>query len=176
MPPTVAGWRPHSNALAPTLTFSTTRGRGISLEAHSIVVLSSRTDEQGIVKALESGADDYVTKPFGMKELAARIRVALRHRLQQQGERIVGRSRDFRRSLKMSKAFFHRHGGKSVFLARFIPGVRAFVPLVAGITQISIGRFYAVNVLSALVGHLHISCLVCSQGLSRPPRSRLERA
>jgi len=54
-----------------------------------IIILSSRTDEAGIVRALELGADDYVTKPFGMKELAARIRVALRHRLQQQGERPV---------------------------------------------------------------------------------------
>ncbi|WJH41585.1 response regulator transcription factor [Aliirhizobium terrae] len=51
-----------------------------------IVILSSRTDEAGIVKALELGADDYVTKPFGMNELVARIRVALRHRLQTQGE------------------------------------------------------------------------------------------
>ena len=41
-----------------------------------IVILSSRTDEAGIVAALENGADDYVTKPFGMKELAARLRVA----------------------------------------------------------------------------------------------------
>lgn len=54
-----------------------------------VVVLSSRTDEAGIVQALELGADDYMTKPFGMKELAARIRVALRHRLAQQGERPV---------------------------------------------------------------------------------------
>ncbi|PWR18085.1 response regulator transcription factor [Zavarzinia compransoris] len=54
-----------------------------------IVILSSRTDEAGIVNALELGADDYVTKPFGLKELVARIRVALRHRLQQQGERPV---------------------------------------------------------------------------------------
>jgi two-component system KDP operon response regulator KdpE len=54
-----------------------------------ILILSSRTDEAGIVKALELGADDYVTKPFGMKELAARIRVALRHRLQQQGEKPI---------------------------------------------------------------------------------------
>ncbi|PDT83807.1 response regulator transcription factor [Sinorhizobium sp. BJ1] len=59
-----------------------------------IVVLSSRTDETGIVKALEIGADDYVTKPFGMKELAARIRVALRHRLQQQGERPIFKTGD----------------------------------------------------------------------------------
>ncbi len=54
-----------------------------------VVILSSRTDEAGIVKALEAGADDYVTKPFGMNELGARIRVALRHRLQQQGERAI---------------------------------------------------------------------------------------
>lgn len=54
-----------------------------------IIILSSRTDEAGIVKALELGADDYVTKPFGTKELVARIRVALRHKLQQQGERPV---------------------------------------------------------------------------------------
>ncbi len=54
-----------------------------------ILILSSRTDEAGIVKALELGADDYVTKPFGMKELVARIRVALRHKLQQQGEKPV---------------------------------------------------------------------------------------
>jgi two-component system KDP operon response regulator KdpE len=54
-----------------------------------IIVLSSRTDETGIVRALELGADDYVTKPFGMKELVARIRVALRHRLQQQGEKPI---------------------------------------------------------------------------------------
>lgn len=54
-----------------------------------ILILSSRTDEAGIVRALELGADDYVTKPFGMKELVARIRVALRHRLQQQGEKPI---------------------------------------------------------------------------------------
>jgi two-component system KDP operon response regulator KdpE len=54
-----------------------------------ILILSSRTDEAGIVRALELGADDYVTKPFGMKELVARIRVALRHKLQQQGEKPI---------------------------------------------------------------------------------------
>jgi two-component system, OmpR family, KDP operon response regulator KdpE len=54
-----------------------------------IVVLSVRTDEAGKVKALDLGADDYVTKPFGIDELLARIRTALRHRLQQEGERPV---------------------------------------------------------------------------------------
>ncbi len=57
-----------------------------------IIVLSSRTDEIGKVKALDMGADDYVTKPFGMDELLARIRAALRHRLQQEGEKPVFKS------------------------------------------------------------------------------------
>ena len=43
-----------------------------------IIVLSARADEAEKVKALELGADDYVTKPFGPEELVARIRVALR--------------------------------------------------------------------------------------------------
>jgi two-component system, OmpR family, KDP operon response regulator KdpE len=51
-----------------------------------IVVLSSRGDEAGKVAALDLGADDYVTKPFGMEELLARLRTALRHQLQVQGE------------------------------------------------------------------------------------------
>ena len=51
-----------------------------------IVVLSSRADERGKVQALDLGADDYVTKPFGMDELMARLRTALRHRLHQHGE------------------------------------------------------------------------------------------
>jgi len=50
-----------------------------------IIVLSSRDDERGKVEALDAGADDYVTKPFGVDELMARIRTALRHRVQDQG-------------------------------------------------------------------------------------------
>ncbi|TXH05109.1 MAG: response regulator transcription factor [Nevskiaceae bacterium] len=50
-----------------------------------ILIVSSRDDERGKVAALDAGADDYVTKPFGAEELLARIRTALRHRLQQQG-------------------------------------------------------------------------------------------
>ena len=57
-----------------------------------IVVLSSRGDEKGKVAALDLGADDYVTKPFGVDELMARIRAALRHRVQQQGSPPVFRS------------------------------------------------------------------------------------
>jgi two-component system, OmpR family, KDP operon response regulator KdpE len=57
-----------------------------------VVVLSSRGDEAGKVQALDLGADDYVTKPFGMDELLARLRAALRHQLQVQGERPIFRS------------------------------------------------------------------------------------
>jgi len=59
-----------------------------------IVVLSSRGDEGGKVQALDLGADDYVTKPFGMDELLARMRAALRHQLQTQGERPIFRVGD----------------------------------------------------------------------------------
>src|SRR5262249_49668620 len=44
-----------------------------------IVVVSVRGREQDKVQALEAGADDYVTKPFGIDELLARMKVALRH-------------------------------------------------------------------------------------------------
>jgi two-component system KDP operon response regulator KdpE len=67
------------------------RGRN---ESVPIVVLSSRGDEAGKVQALDLGADDYVTKPFGMDELLARIRAALRHQLQIHGERPVFRVGD----------------------------------------------------------------------------------
>lgn len=56
-----------------------------------VVILSSRDDEVGKVEALDLGADDYVTKPFGMNELLARIRTALRHQLAVHGERPVFR-------------------------------------------------------------------------------------
>ena len=59
-----------------------------------IIVLSSRSNETAKVQALDLGADDYLTKPFGMDELLARVRTALRHRLQQQGERPVFRVGD----------------------------------------------------------------------------------
>ena len=58
-------------------------------EGVPIVVLSSRGDEVGKVQALDLGADDYITKPFGMDELLARLRAALRHQLQAHGERPI---------------------------------------------------------------------------------------
>jgi two-component system KDP operon response regulator KdpE len=50
-----------------------------------IVVISSRSQEETKVQALDLGADDYVTKPFAMGELFARIRAAMRHGIQDQG-------------------------------------------------------------------------------------------
>jgi two-component system KDP operon response regulator KdpE len=48
-----------------------------------VVILSARNQERSKVQALDQGADDYLTKPFGAGELLARIRVALRHTLQE---------------------------------------------------------------------------------------------
>jgi two-component system, OmpR family, KDP operon response regulator KdpE len=59
-----------------------------------IVVLSARDDERSKVLALDRGADDYVSKPFGMAELTARLRAALRHALQSQGASPVFTSGD----------------------------------------------------------------------------------
>ncbi|WP_311043811.1 DedA family protein [Rhizobium sp. NZLR1] len=53
--------------------------------------------------------------------------------------------------IERSEAFFKRHGDKSVFIARFAPGVRAFIPLLAGMLGMPVRRFYAVNITSALV-------------------------
>jgi len=63
-------------------------------DAVPIVVLSVRNDEPGKVAALDAGADDYMVKPFGVEELLARVRAALRHRLQQKGLGPVFRAGD----------------------------------------------------------------------------------
>ena len=49
------------------------------------------------------------------------------------------------------RRFFERHGGKSILLARFTPGVRAVVPLVAGLAGMPLARFYIINILSAVL-------------------------
>jgi two-component system, OmpR family, KDP operon response regulator KdpE len=64
------------------------RGAGLT----PIIVLSIRSDERGKVEALDLGADDYVAKPVGMDELNARVRAALRHRLQQEGAEPIFKS------------------------------------------------------------------------------------
>jgi two-component system KDP operon response regulator KdpE len=59
-----------------------------------VIILSVRNDEAGKVQALDLGADDYIAKPFGMAELLARIRTAIRHRLQSTGTQPVIRVGD----------------------------------------------------------------------------------
>ena len=50
-----------------------------------VIILSVRDSEKDKVAALDAGADDYLTKPFGIEELLARVRVALRHKTQDTG-------------------------------------------------------------------------------------------
>jgi len=98
-------------------------------ESVPIVVLSSRGDEAGKVQALDLGADDYVTKPFGMDELLARMRAALRHQLQTQGERPIFRVGDLsvdlvRRIVKLGYELLRvlvQHSGK-VLTHKFLLG------------------------------------------------------
>jgi len=51
-----------------------------------ILILSSNQDESDKISALDAGADDYLTKPFGVGELLARIRLAMRHAARTQGQ------------------------------------------------------------------------------------------
>jgi two-component system KDP operon response regulator KdpE len=61
-----------------------------------IIVLSARAREAEKIEALDLGADDYVNKPFGIGELLARLRAALRHRLRQQGETPIVKAGDLK--------------------------------------------------------------------------------
>jgi two-component system, OmpR family, KDP operon response regulator KdpE len=81
-------------------------GRIRELSPVPIVILSSRGDEAAKVAALDSGADDYVTKPFGADELMARLRAALRHRLQEQGAERSFKSGDL--SVDLVRRLVHR--------------------------------------------------------------------
>ncbi|MBC7900566.1 MAG: response regulator transcription factor [Saprospiraceae bacterium] len=73
-----------------------------------IIVLSVRGEEKAKVEALDAGADDYITKPFGMDELLARVRAALRRAPSEKLESVteVG---DFRVDLATHKITFHKN-------------------------------------------------------------------
>lgn len=64
--------------------------------AGPILILSARDKETEKIDALDAGADDYVEKPFGVGELLARLRVALRHRLRDEGAEPVVEAGDLR--------------------------------------------------------------------------------
>ena len=56
-----------------------------------------------------------------------------------------------REHLERTHAFYERHGGKTIILARFVPIVRTFAPFVAGVGAMSYGRFLAYNVIGAVI-------------------------
>ncbi len=70
----------------PDIDGLTVLGRIRQMSDVPIIVLSATGTEERKVAALDGGADDYVTKPFGMAELEARIRTAIRHRLPEAAE------------------------------------------------------------------------------------------
>lgn len=79
-----------------------------------IVVLSAREAEAVKVEALDRGADDYVTKPFGVDELLARLRAALRHGVQARGSAPVVRTGDL--EVDMGRRSVER-GGRAIKLS-----------------------------------------------------------
>lgn len=79
-----------------------------------IIVLSARDDERSKIEALDRGADDYISKPFGMAELMARMRAALRHAFQAQGEQPVFLSGDLSVDLVRRRV---ARGGREVKLS-----------------------------------------------------------
>lgn len=90
----VRGFRPDVALLdwtpgSPGLTFTRQLRSDRRTADISIIMVSARTDEEDRVAALESGADDYVTKPFSMRELLARVKAVLRRRSPQLGDDVV---------------------------------------------------------------------------------------
>ena len=101
--PPMGKWASNSWRRSPTSSFSisafrTYKGSSCSRSCASATIVfplsccRAAATRAGKVEALDHGADDYVTKPFGMEELLARMRAAVRHQLQVQGERPVFRS------------------------------------------------------------------------------------
>ncbi len=77
-----------------------------------VLILSARDREAEKVEALDLGADDYINKPFGIEELTARLRAALRPRLRQQGEQPIFKQGDLsvdipRRIVKRGEEVIH---------------------------------------------------------------------
>ncbi|HEX4885896.1 MAG TPA: response regulator [Casimicrobiaceae bacterium] len=79
-----------------------------------IVVLSARTQESAKVEAFDAGADDYVTKPFGVAELLARVRVALRHAVRPPGGDLLLRLDEV--TVDLERRIATRDGGESIHL------------------------------------------------------------
>ena len=95
------------------------------------------------------------------------------------GDRLLSWASDGRmhQLVERGQDFMERHGGKSVFFARFVPGVRAIVPVAAGISGLAPGRFFAANVASAFIwapAHILIAAAAGHQiSLAGPEAERI---
>jgi membrane-associated protein len=68
------------------------------------------------------------------------------------GERVFAKSRFFKPEyLERTKEFYHKHGSKTIVLARFVPIVRTFAPFVAGVANMEYKKFFFYNVLGAFI-------------------------
>lgn len=76
-----------------------------------IIIISARNNEEEKVKALDLGADDYVTKPFGTNELLARIRTALRHQNVQTESLTVVENKDLK--IDFEKQLVYKKGTRN---------------------------------------------------------------
>lgn len=78
-------------------------------------------------------------------------------------------SRIFKKKyLDQTKNFYEKHGGKAIVLARFVPVVRTFVPLVAGVAQMEYGRFFFYNVIGGAIWAIGLTTLGYTLGKSIP--------
>jgi membrane protein DedA with SNARE-associated domain len=68
--------------------------------------------------------------------------------------------------LERGERYFARRGGASVFIARFVPGIRCVVPVVAGMAGMASGRFYAANISSAVIWSLTLVLPAAGLGTS----------
>lgn len=86
------------------------KNRRAAADMTPIIILSARDDETSKVKALDLGADDYVTKPFGVAELLARTRSALRHGIQERGAPPIVRTGDL--EIDLARRAVTKHGAE----------------------------------------------------------------
>jgi membrane-associated protein len=73
-----------------------------------------------------------------------------------------------KKHIERSKAFYEKHGGKAIVLARFIPVVRTFAPIIAGVGHMRYRRFLVFNILGALVWAVGVTLLGYYLGKSIP--------
>jgi membrane-associated protein len=87
---------------------------------------------------------------FGLIALAAILGDTVNYWIGRKvGPRIFGRFLN-KKHLERTHAFYERHGGKTIIIARFVPIIRTFAPFVAGVGEMSYGRFIAYNIIGGL--------------------------